>query len=58
MYDMNNLKKLKKFGDLAPEAWKAFVAFDQAAMADGAAEQNQGADRAGGRHDHPVPLLH
>jgi AhpD family alkylhydroperoxidase len=36
MYDVNNLKKLKKFGELAPDAWKAFVAFDQAAMADGA----------------------
>ncbi|HEX3655597.1 MAG TPA: carboxymuconolactone decarboxylase family protein [Pirellulales bacterium] len=36
MYDMNNLKKLKKFGELAPEAWKGFMAFDQAAMADGA----------------------
>ncbi|MGH8596639.1 MAG: carboxymuconolactone decarboxylase family protein [Gammaproteobacteria bacterium] len=36
MYDMNNIKKLKKYGDLAPAAWKGFVAFDQAAMADGA----------------------
>jgi AhpD family alkylhydroperoxidase len=36
MYDVNNLKKLKKFGELAPEAWKAFIAFDQAAMAEGA----------------------
>jgi AhpD family alkylhydroperoxidase len=36
MYDMANMKKLKKFGDLAPAAWKGFVAFDQAAMADGA----------------------
>jgi AhpD family alkylhydroperoxidase len=36
MYDMNNIKKLKKFGDLAPGAWQGFVAFDKAAMADGA----------------------
>ena len=36
MYDMNNMKKLKKFADLAPAAWQGFVAFDQAAMADGA----------------------
>lgn len=36
MYDMKNIKTLKKFDDLTPEAWKAFVAFDQAALADGA----------------------
>ncbi|HEX4150230.1 MAG TPA: carboxymuconolactone decarboxylase family protein [Pirellulales bacterium] len=36
MYDMNHLKRLSQFGELAPEAWKAFVAFDQAAMAAGA----------------------
>lgn len=36
MYDMSNIKKLKKFGSLAPAAWQGFVAFDQAAMADGA----------------------
>ena len=36
MYDMANIKKLKKFGDLAPAAWQGFVAFDKAAMADGA----------------------
>ena len=36
MYDMNNMKKLKKFGDLAPAAWQGFLAFDKAAMADGA----------------------
>jgi AhpD family alkylhydroperoxidase len=36
MYDMNKMKKLKKFGDLAPAAWQGFVAFDKAAMADGA----------------------
>jgi AhpD family alkylhydroperoxidase len=36
MYDMNNLKKLKKMGELAPAAWNAFRAFDEAAMADGA----------------------
>ncbi len=36
MYDMNNIKKLKKFGELAPAAWEGFLAFDKAAMADGA----------------------
>ena len=36
MYDMNNIKKLKKFAELAPAAWQGFVAFDKAAMADGA----------------------
>src|SRR5258708_32510766 len=36
MYDMNNLKKLKKLGELAPAAWEGFLAFDRAAMADGA----------------------
>ncbi|MBY0421800.1 MAG: carboxymuconolactone decarboxylase family protein [Parvularculaceae bacterium] len=36
MYDMKNVKKLKNFGNLSPAAWKAFVAFDQAALADGA----------------------
>jgi AhpD family alkylhydroperoxidase len=36
MYDMNQLKKLKKFGELAQDAWEGFVAFDKAAMAEGA----------------------
>jgi AhpD family alkylhydroperoxidase len=36
MYDMNNLKKLKKLGELAPAAWQGFLAFDKAVMADGA----------------------
>jgi AhpD family alkylhydroperoxidase len=36
MYNMSNISKLKKFGELAPEAWQAFVAFDKAALADGA----------------------
>jgi AhpD family alkylhydroperoxidase len=35
-YDMANLKKLKSMGELAPEAMKAFQAFDAAALADGA----------------------
>ena len=30
MYDMKNLTKLKKLGELAPEAFKGFVAFDEA----------------------------
>ena len=36
MYDMKNLTKLKKLGDLAPEAWKGFLAFDEAAFQGGA----------------------
>jgi AhpD family alkylhydroperoxidase len=36
MYDMKNMTKLKKLGELAPEAFKAFVAFDEAALKDGA----------------------
>jgi len=36
MYDMKNMAKLKRFGELAPEAFKGFVAFDAAAFKDGA----------------------
>lgn len=36
MYDMANLKKLKTLGEKAPAAMDAFVAFDKAALADGA----------------------
>lgn len=36
MYDMKNMAKLKKFGQLAPAAFKGFVAFDEAAFAEGA----------------------
>ena len=36
MYDMKNLAKLKKLGQLTPESMKAFQAFDAAATADGA----------------------
>src|SRR5438093_12061900 len=36
MYDMNQIKKLKKFGELTPAAWEGFVAWDKAVMADGA----------------------
>ena len=35
MYDMKHIGKLKRFAELAPEAWKGFVAFDKAALADG-----------------------
>jgi len=35
MYDMAHLSKLKKYAALAPAAWKAFVDFDKAALADG-----------------------
>jgi len=36
MYDSANIKKMKKFGELAPAAWEGYLAFDRAAMADGA----------------------
>src|SRR6476619_5127321 len=36
MYDMKHLTKLKKLGELAPEAWKGFLAFDEAVFKDGA----------------------
>jgi AhpD family alkylhydroperoxidase len=36
MYDMKNLAKMKDIAANAPEAMKAFIAFDKAAMADGA----------------------
>jgi alkylhydroperoxidase/carboxymuconolactone decarboxylase family protein YurZ len=35
MYDMKNLSKFPRLGELAPEAFKAFVAFDQAAFKGG-----------------------
>jgi AhpD family alkylhydroperoxidase len=35
MYDPKNMSKLKKLGELAPDAMKAFSALDAAAMADG-----------------------
>ncbi len=36
MYDTKNLKRLKTIDASAPEAMKAFWAFDKAALADGA----------------------
>ena len=36
MYDMENLNKLKDLDANAPEAMKAFMAFDKAALAAGA----------------------
>lgn len=36
MYDMNNLTKFEKLAELAPDAFKAFVAFDVAAFSGGA----------------------
>ena len=36
MYDSTHLKKLPQLGAGASEAWKSFVAFDKAALADGA----------------------
>src|SRR5207237_9207415 len=36
MYGMANMKKLARYAELAPEAWKAFVAFDEAVVRGGA----------------------
>lgn len=36
MYDMKTMTKLKRMGELAPDAWKGFLAFDEAAFKDGA----------------------
>lgn len=36
MYDMKNLAKFNRFGELAPAAFQGFVAFDAAAFKDGA----------------------
>ena len=36
LYDSEDIKKLGKVGAGAPEAWKSFLAFDKAALADGA----------------------
>lgn len=36
MHSMENMKKFPKMGKLAPEAMKAFWAFDEAALAEGA----------------------
>lgn len=32
MYDMKNLAKFRRLGELAPEAFKAFVTFDEAVV--------------------------
>jgi len=36
MYDMQNLAKLKKIGELSPAGFKGFVEFDKAAFQEGA----------------------
>jgi len=36
MYSKENLTKIKKMNELAPDVMKAFLAFDKAAVADGA----------------------
>src|SRR5436305_12595592 len=36
MYDMKNLGRRKRLGEVVPEAFKAFVAFDEAAFRGGA----------------------
>jgi len=58
MFDMANMRKLKSLGAKAPDTWKGFLAFDEAARADGDSEEVQGVDGGGGRADHAVPLLH
>ena len=59
MYDMRNLAKFKNFGELVPEAFKAFVAFDAVAFkAGGDPRQVQGADGGRGGADDTVPVLH
>jgi AhpD family alkylhydroperoxidase len=35
MYDMKNLTEFKRIAELAPEAFKGFVAFDEAAFKNG-----------------------
>ena len=35
MYDMKNLTKFKRYGELAPESFQAFVAFDKTAFESG-----------------------
>jgi AhpD family alkylhydroperoxidase len=35
MYDTDNLKKMSKYNDLAPDAMTAFQAFNKAALAEG-----------------------
>ena len=36
MYDMKNLQKFERIGQLSPEAFRAFVEFDRAALKAGA----------------------
>ena len=36
MYDMKNLSKMSKLGELSPDAFRAFAAFDAAAFEGGA----------------------
>ena len=35
MYDLKNLTKMQRFAELAPEAFKSFVEFDQAVIKNG-----------------------
>lgn len=35
MYEKKQMLKLGQFAELAPKAWEAFIAFDEAALADG-----------------------
>jgi AhpD family alkylhydroperoxidase len=36
MYDMDNMQKFSRYAELAPEAFKAFVAFNQSVVKPGA----------------------
>ena len=57
MYDIKNLSKLKTLEANAPEAIKAFWAFDKAAMAAGAIPIQRADGACGCFHD-AMPLLH
>jgi len=41
MYDPNLLQKLPELGAKAPKAWQSFVAFNEAAFAEGALSRKQ-----------------
>jgi len=51
MYDLKNLNKMKHLETYAPEAMRAFVAFDQAALAEGAIPRNSWHSRSPSRRN-------
>ena len=59
MHSIDNLKKLSRFGELAPEATNAFWVYDKVAFADGAIPTKvQGTHGDRRRSHHAVCLLH